>query len=476
MSRQYNLPLFYDYIFPNYVLPNALPSELGVVNYLHSLHSNRLSGHTFFDQTDRVGNHSNVLTYMFEKSFGEWTSSWGGSPHFVSGPLSWYVKFQEESVFLGKKTVNKYIYPIRITPHFDDFTGVAGVESRLNGQYFWKFISKEVLEDARNRRAIILLDYSLENFVEKDTYIKLHAGLEQSGIPKEQIVLIYNSFNAQENYETWFAEGEQRLIVRNFPFLMINASYSYDVHQDKVISIDTFQQTRSNIRKNYFVFKIRRPRPHRRAILYQLFIDNLLEKGDWSWVSTEKSSSNIVNQLENDFRISLDKSKIEEFNNVLPHQLQNEPFATFETAGAWQHRDIETYKNSYFDICTETYTHRGHKSLTEKVFSPLINFQPFFFIAFPGALKLLQEQGFKTFHPFIDESYDKETDTALRIKMVYEEIKRLCSMSKEEIHNWYWSMEEILIYNHTHLKTIYKNDSNSLSLIKYLACRTGGMY
>jgi len=474
MTTPLVLPLFYDYVFPNYILPNALPPELGVVNYLHSLHSNRLSGHTFFDQTDTVGTYQNVLTYMFEKSFGDWASSWGGSPHLVAGPLSWYVYCCEQSVFFGKKKFNRYIYPIRITPHFEDFTGVANTQSRLNGQYFWKFISKEVLDDVRNRRAIIFLDYSLENFVEKSTYVKLHTSLEQSGIPKEQIVLAYNSFNAQENYENWFAEEERRLIVRNFPFLMINASYSYNVHPDKVMSVDNFQQTKSNIRNNYFVFKIRRPRIHRKVLLYQLFTDSLLEKGDWSWVSDERFSNESMDNIERDYRVFLDRQKIEEFCKSLPHQLQKEPYADFNTAGAWHHQDRETYQNSYFDICTETYTHRGHQSLTEKVFSPLINFQPFFFVAFPGALKLLQDLGFKTFHPFIDESYDKELDTALRVKMIYDEIKRLCAMSKEEIHNWYWSMEEILTHNHNHLKNVYKNEQHSISLMRYLSDRIKG--
>jgi len=474
MTEQITLPLLYDYIFPNYILPNALPQELGIVNYLHSMHSSRLTGHTFFDQTDSIGTYPNVLTYMFENSFGDWSASWGGSPHFVSGPMTWYVNCHEEPVFLGKKKFNKYIYPIRITPHFDDFTGISNMGSRLNGQYFWKYMSKEVLDDARSGRALILLDYSLENFVEKSTYIKLHMSLEQSGIPKDQIILMYNSFNAQENYENWFSENERRLLVRNFPFLMINASYSYEQHQGRVMSINLFQNTRNNIRDNYFVFKNRRPRSHRRVMLYQLFSDNLLEKSDWSWVSNGTFTDSIIDELNRDYRISLDKSKIEEFNKHLPHQLKAEPFATFETAGAWQHKDRETYQRAYFDICTETYTHRGHQSLTEKVFSPLINFQPFFFVAFPKSLKLLQDLGFKTFHPFIDESYDNEPDTALRMNMIYTEIKRLCSMSKEELHAWYWAMEEILIHNHSHLKTIYKNDPNSLSLMKYLASRTQG--
>jgi len=468
---QIKLPLFYDYVFPNYILPNALPPELGVVNYLHSLHSNRLSGHAFFDQTDNIGNYQNVLNYMFEKSFGDWTSAWGGSPHLVSGPLSWYVNCQEESVFFGKKKFNKYIYPIRVSPHFDDFTGVSDHQSRLNGQYFWKFISKEALDDIRQGRAIIFLDYSLENFVDKSSYVKLHTSLEKSGIPKEQIILAYNSFNAQALYENWFSEEERKLTVRNFPFLMINASYSYNVQSEKVMSTQIFQQTKSIIRNNHFVFKIRRPRIHRKAILYQLYSDNLLEKGDWSWVSNDRFSNDTMDQLEKNYNIFLDRQKIEEFCKSLPHQLQKEPYANFDTVGAWDHKDVETYQNSYFDICTETYTSQGHKSLTEKVFSPLINFQPLLFVAFPKALELLQSLGFKTFHPFIDESYDKETDTELRIKMIYNEIKRLCTMSKEEIHNWYWGMEEILIHNHNHLLQIYKNEQNSMSLMSYLNSR-----
>jgi hypothetical protein len=472
--NQIVLPLFYDYVFPNYVLPNAIPTELGMVNYLHSLHSNRLSGHTFFDQNDSIKNYQNILTYMFEKSFGDWSSSWGGSPHLVSGPLLWYVDCREESVFLGKKKFNKYVYPVRITPHFDDFTGVADIGSRLNGEYFWKFISKEVLNDVMQGNAIIFLDYSLENFVERSTYVKLHEGLAKSGIPKEQIILAYNSFNAQENYEAWFPEEERHLLVRNFPFLMINSSYSYTVHPEKVVDLDIFQGSRSRIRNNYFVFKNRRPRSHRKAILYQLFCSNLLEKGDWSWVSDEKISNNDIDYFESTYQMALDRSRIAELSGLLPHCLQHEPYATFETAGAWQHRDRDTYQNAYFEICTETYTNSGHKSLTEKVFSPLINFQPFFFVAFPGALELLQQQGFRTFHPFINESYDKELDTGIRIKMIYEEIQRLCAMSKEDIHNWYWGMEEVLIHNHQHLKSIYKTEQNSMNLVKYLNSRIKG--
>jgi len=31
--------------------------------------------------------------------------------------------------------------------------------------------------------------------------------------------------------------------------------------------------------------------------------------------------------------------------------------------------------------------------------------------------------------------------------MIVNEIKRLCNMSKQEIHEWYYSMDEVLLHN-----------------------------
>lgn len=114
------------------------------------------------------------------------------------------------------------------------------------------------------------------------------------------------------------------------------------------------------------------------------------------------------------------------------------------------------------------FVNKEYKSLTEKVFKPIANFQPFFFIAYPGALALLQSLGFKTFHPFIDESYDNEPSEATRMNMIVKEINRLCSMSKEQIHEWFWQMEDILIHNHNHILEIYKHEPKGPELIKYL--------
>ena len=52
--------------------------------------------------------------------------------------------------------------------------------------------------------------------------------------------------------------------------------------------------------------------------------------------------------------------------------------------------------------------------------------------------------------------------------MIAAEVKRLCSMSKEEIHNWYWQMEDVLIHNHNRLMNLYLTDENSQAFIEFL--------
>ena len=126
---------------------------------------------------------------------------------------------------------------------------------------------------------------------------------------------------------------------------------------------------------------------------------------------------------------------------------------------AWTDKEYLPHISSYFDICFESFFYNESEtlSLTEKIFKPIINFQPFIFVATKGSLNLLRDLGFKTFEGFIDESYDNIENNDKRLFAAYEQIKKLCSMSKEEIHNWYWSMEEILIHNHNHLLQIHNN-------------------
>mgnify|MGYP000618874489 FL=1 len=68
----------------------------------------------------------------------------------------------------------------------------------------------------------------------------------------------------------------------------------------------------------------------------------------------------------------------------------------------------------------------------------------------------LRKLGFKTFEPFIDESYDLERDPKKRILLLEKELLKLKNMTIEEMHNWYYSIVDILLYNQKHLYTFEK--------------------
>lgn len=468
----YELPFFYDYVFPNFVLPNALNNEYGIINYLHTLYSNKIKQNCYSD----IGS-STVSEHMFDNNLGRWPTSIRHGGSHLNAP--WYPELivKENSLYFGKQnmqfdnsiTYKKYIYPIKITPFIEEFIGVnLNIGNKLNGEYFWKHMSMEALQDAQQRNAVIFIDYGQENFVEKEQYINLHECLRLSGIPKEQVILAFNSFNAKEIYESWFTEEERRLEVKNWPYVMCSASWHYSQNYYPArLDIDTFKETKNSQRKNHFLFKIRNGRPHRKALLYKLASDNLLSKGDWSCLTKFRIKDWEVKGFNEKYQWNLNTELIEQ-TVKLPKTLESEEGITHADVSAWTDQHSEAHKNSYFYICTEMFVNKEYKSLTEKVFKPIANFQPFFFVAYPGALALLQSLGFKTFHPFIDESYDNEPDEAIRMNMIVKEINRLCSMSKEQIHKWYWQMEDILIHNHNHILEIYKHETNGPELIKYL--------
>jgi hypothetical protein len=207
------------------------------------------------------------------------------------------------------------------------------------------------------------------------------------------------------------------------------------------------------------------------VLLTRLANDNLLDKGDWSCLTKVNYDDGYLNYLNELYGFESKPENVKRVYDSTPHKLESESGSNYHSVSAWTDSHPEAYKNSYFYICTETYVHGEHKSLTEKVFKPIVNYQPFLFVAYPGALKLLRELGFKTFDGYIDESYDNEPDLNKRMNMIYVEIQKLCNMTITELHNWYWSMQDILEHNRDRLLEIWKDESISLSFIKELAER-----
>jgi hypothetical protein len=65
---------------------------------------------------------------------------------------------------------------------------------------------------------------------------------------------------------------------------------------------------------------------------------------------------------------------------------------------------------------------------TEKTYKAIACSRPFIVFSTPYFLKELKQLGYKTFHPFIDESYDSIVDDTERLNAIVAEIKRLSDL------------------------------------------------
>ena len=89
----------------------------------------------------------------------------------------------------------------------------------------------------------------------------------------------------------------------------------------------------------------------------------------------------------------------------------------------------------------------------------MIGLHPFIVFGNPHTLKILKNYGFKTFDKIIDESYDNEFDSKKRFEMAYSEVKKLNNISKEELHEKYYSILDILTHNKDLVKKLAFEDA-----------------
>lgn len=123
--------------------------------------------------------------------------------------------------------------------------------------------------------------------------------------------------------------------------------------------------------------------------------------------------------------------------------------------------DIAYHSNSYFSLVTETvfykdrnlprmsfYDNVGGIFFTEKTGRPLLLKHPFVIAGQVNSLAALKNMGFKTFHPYINESYDNENDDDKRLDMIVAETERLCKFTDDEWLQWQHSVKEVVEHNY----------------------------
>jgi hypothetical protein len=79
-------------------------------------------------------------------------------------------------------------------------------------------------------------------------------------------------------------------------------------------------------------------------------------------------------------------------------------------------------------------------------------------ISVPYFLEMLIDLGFKTFHPYIDESYDTELNDAKRMMMITDQIERFTKYTDTELREFLDNTKHICRHNFWRLFELTKCD------------------
>jgi|TARA_R110001592_G_scaffold8404_2_gene46136 hypothetical protein len=237
--------------------------------------------------------------------------------------------------------------------------------------------------------------------------------------------------------------------------LMIDVANSYEI-KNKSIS------------KYYSCLCKGRPRHNRFGMIYDLWQNDLLDKGNVSCEpykeQTQTKGFDWLNDIvtTKDFMSNFSNWDIKqsEFKNILPIEYdgrQNDHW------NGPEYNEANIFESAFVWIACETMKEQDGIFITEKTWKAIAHGSPFIINGDSGSLDYLHSMGYKTFADYWDESYDKANSTD-KIKMITGIIKDLCSKDTNTINQMCKDMLPILKHN----QDLLRNNRQHQNLIEEL--------
>lgn len=321
-------------------------------------------------------------------------------------------------------------------------------------------LSPRILELLRSGKVKILLANLTEFSWSKDalqsfesTYVKL--GIDPSNVNW----LMGNTrldYPGNIKQTTSHASLQQQAeIASRYPIERSSLGYLCDYPRTTELNPNTYRP------KKFMSWNRAMNRPHRMGIAYLALKHDILKDGIFSFIhSPERGFDNLYSLLVNEQGWDIEKYT-KSIIDMLPHEIDTQDLTEDGKMGfqSNENNKKEFYLDAYLHLTSETqFDQFGTPFMSEKTFRPILNLQPFIYFGNYRGLEELQRLGFKTFNGFVDESYDQEPIPSKRFSMIEKELKKFVDMSKEELHNWYYSLTDILVHNQQHFLTFKDHD------------------
>lgn len=250
---------------------------------------------------------------------------------------------------------------------------------------------------------------------------------------------------------------------QNFDSIGIDSFYFYGLTESNILRARSFtiNQVFEKINKPHsFLFLNSAVRYHRHRLWHELNDQKCLDRALWSWIGVYKSRRDQENDADfkDDIPVKLLPDQYEspywDLDRIPLYQQDQRNQVSFKTKmihGHWTEGHVvpQQYIDTYFTLVSETSCAPGEIFVTEKTYKPILAGHPFIVLNSPGAYEYLKDElGLKTFHPVINESFDRELDLDRRISMLVSEIKTLMSRNLDEFLRM---VEPICRHNQEHM-------------------------
>jgi hypothetical protein len=336
-------------------------------------------------------------------------------------------------------------------------------------------LGNTIIDDLKSRKCVLALCNAHESFHEvvEPLYRKLVLSYH---IPPEQILLMSGSANILQEVNrisqkynhtpikcAWILELEFALQSEHewsimFDYMYINRE-EYTIELEKRVAQNIKRRLSTTVTKTKkYLCLNRRWRWFRPTLVALLTVHNLLDKGHMSLGRADISDTwdKIWPSIVHRFHAypSIQKLLVTNQHKVLNlGDLYIDTNDLITNRAALDSKTNWMYEQTHFSVITETnYDTAGifnnNIFLTEKVFKTIVHMHPFILVSVAGSLAALRKIGYKTFSPYIDETYDNETDDIKRLLLIIKEIQRLCSLTDEELAEFDKGVAEICTYNY----------------------------
>ena len=225
-------------------------------------------------------------------------------------------------------------------------------------------------------------------------------------------------------------------------------------------------------RKKLFLCFNRVLRAHRLALVALMLSEHLVDKSYYSFFPDYSHSGNThgdgekaafysLKQFLNNELYTHIESVYNQNKSIFPLRLNISPEYN---KNFLSQDDAELFENSYISLVTETFffkfnrdwdgiIHDDHSIFfSEKIYKPILMKHPFILVGRPYSLVYLRKLGYRTFSPFINESYDRILDDSERLNAIIAELVRLSKFSDDEWITFLSNIKDIVEHNHNVLK------------------------